>query len=279
MKVRNALSALRLFGLLLAMVLISKLFVVVPAGERGVLLRFGAVQERILPEGLHPLVPVLYSVEPLSVRLQSLEMNAEAASRDLQDVSTDVAVSWHIREDKVNQVFERVGTLEAAAHKVIEPAIEEVLKAVMAAYTAEQIVTEREAVKRAVDLNLSDRLDGYELEVDDVSLVHVRFSERFRNAVEAKQVAEQEAKRAEFETMKAQRLAEARVYQARGEAQAQQLLQTGLTPEVLERQVIEKWNGQLPLVMGGDTLRSLDFKSLLKANTQQRRKSRERGAM
>jgi regulator of protease activity HflC (stomatin/prohibitin superfamily) len=94
----------------------------------------------------------------------------------------------------------------------------------------------------------------------------VQFSEPFRVAVEAKQVAEQDARRAEYEAVKARRLAEARVFQAEGEARAQKLLQTGLTPEVLEHQAIEKWNGHLPLVMSRDTPRGLNFKSLLKAD-------------
>jgi prohibitin 1 len=95
--------------------------------------------------------------------------------------------------------------------------------------------------------------------LDDVDLLQIDFSERFREAVEAKQVAVQEAKRAEFEAIRAQRQADARVYLARGQAQAQQLLQSGLTPEILEHEAIEKWNGHLPLVVGQDAIGRFDF--------------------
>ena len=276
-RARQALTGLRLFAILLSLALVTRFFVVVHAGERGVLLRWGAVQERILEEGIHPLLPVRDDVAAISVRVQALEMRAEASSRDLQDVTTDLAVNWHARPDRVNRIYQQLGDLQAVAGSVIEPAIEEVIKAVAAAYTAEEIVTRRGELKAEVDRQLSERLVPYNLELDDVSLVHVRFSERFRDAVEAKQVAEQEAKRAEYEAVKAQRLAEARVFQARGEAQAQQLLQTGLTAEVLQRQAIEKWNGHLPLVLGADSLRSIDFKSLMKADAKQKRQATRQG--
>lgn len=264
-RARNALSALRLFALLLGLVLISKFFVVVPAGERGVLLRFGAVQEQVLGEGLHPVLPLRDSVKRLSVRVQSLTLRSEAASRDLQDVAFDVAVSWHLLPGKVADVYRRLGREAAIVSTVIEPALEDGLKAVVASFTAEQLITERGAVKEALTRLLGDRFAGYDLGLDGADLLQVDFSERFRQAVEAKQVAEQDAKRAEYEAAKARRLADARVYQAEGEARAQQLLQMGLTPEVLQHQAIEKWNGNLPLVVGGEAVNRLDLKSLLKA--------------
>lgn len=269
-RVRNALSALRLFGLLLALVLLSQFFVVVPAGERGVLLRFGAVKDRTLGEGLHSVLPVRDSVKRLSVRVQSLPLHSEAASRDLQDVAFDVAVSWHILPDEVPKVYRRLGREEAIITTVIEPVLEDGLKAVVANFTAEQLVTEHTAVKEALRQLLNRRLSGYQLAREEVDLLQVDFSERFRQAVEAKQVADQDAKRAKYEAAKARRLAEAKVFLAQGKARAQQLLQAGLTPEVLQRQAIEKWNGHLPLVMGGESVNSLDMKSLLKADSKSR---------
>lgn len=268
-RVRNALSALRLFSLMLCLALLSRFFVMVPAGERGVLMRFGAVQERILEEGMHPLVPLVNSVKLLSVRVQSFSTDTEAASRDLQDVAAQVALNWHPDPLAVNQIYQRIGGVNQITTSVIGPAIEDSIKAVLASFTAEQLVTERSEVKEAIAELLSQRLERYNLILDDVDLLQVDFSERFREAVEAKQVAEQEAKRAEFEAIRAQRQADARVYLARGQAQAQQLLQAGLTPEILEHEVIEKWNGHLPLVVGQDAVGRFDFKSLMKADRRQ----------
>ena len=265
-RITNALSALKLFVIMLCLALLSRFFVVVPAGERGVLMRFGAVEEQILQEGLHAIVPLAQSVKLLSVRVQTFSMNTEAASRDLQDVAVEVAVNWRINPDQVNHLYQLIGDINQITHSIIRPCIEDSIKAVLASYTAEQLVTERGAVKQAIHDVLAERLDHYQLQLDAVDLLQVDFSERFREAVEAKQVAEQEAKRAEFEAIRAQRQADAKVFLARGQAQSQQLLQASLTPAILEHEAIEKWNGHLPLVIGQDAVGRFDFKSLIKAD-------------
>ncbi|HEY9827822.1 MAG TPA: prohibitin family protein [Stenomitos sp.] len=242
--------------------LLSSFFVIVNAGERGVLMRFGQVQNTVLSEGIHPIVPIVHTVEKLSVRIQNQESSAEASSKDLQDVFTDVALNWHIFPEEVSLAFQNIGDQTAIVDRIINPAVEEVLKAVMATYTAEEIITKRGAVKAEVDQALTARLRPYHVAVDDISLVHVHFSERFSDAVEAKQVAEQEAKRAEFVALKALRQAEANVNLARGEAEAQRLLQQSLTPDLIERQAIEKWDGNLPLVVGSEGTALLDIKQL-----------------
>jgi len=269
-RISNAISALKLFVVVLSLLLITRFFVVVPAGERGVLTQFGAVQKRILEEGLHPLIPLVQNVTLLSVRIQSYLMQTEAASRDLQDVAAQVALNWHVLPDQVNALYQRLGDLDQIAGTVIGPALEDSIKTVVASYTAEQLVTERAAVKAAIANLLNERLSHYSLVLDDIDLLQIDFSERFRQAVEAKQVAEQEAKRAEYETIRAQRMADAKVFLAKGQAQAQQLLQSGLTSEVLEHEAIEKWNGHLPLVIGNDAVGRFDFKSLIKADSNKR---------
>jgi len=133
----------------------------------------------------------------------------------------------------------------------------------MAKYTAEEIITKRGEVKGGVDDFLTSRLAAYHIAVDDVSLVHVHFSERFSDAVEAKQIAEQEAKRGEFLALKAVKEAEAKVNLAKGEAEVQRLLRDNLTAELLERQAIEKWNGKLPLIVGDGSKNILDVRKLL----------------
>jgi regulator of protease activity HflC (stomatin/prohibitin superfamily) len=254
-----------LLAIFLLLVLAS-FFVIVNAGERGILLRFGAVQDIVLAEGIHPVIPLVHTVEKLSVRVQSQEISAEASSKDLQDVYTDVALNWHVVPEEAHLIFQQIGNQNAIIQNIINPAVEEVLKAVMAKYTAEEIITKRGEVKTGVDQALTERLRPYHLAIDDISLVHVHFSNRFRDAVEAKQVAEQEAKRAEFVALKAVKEAEARVNLAKGEAEAQELLQQSLTPEILQRQAIEKWNGNLPLVMGSEGTKLLDMRQLMKTS-------------
>ena len=265
-RIRNALEALRLFVVLLAVALLSTFVVVVPVGERGVLMRLGAVQSRVLGEGVHLIVPGLESVQTLSVRLQSHLQQSEAATRDLQDVSLDLAVRWHLPPERVPGVYQRLGDTQAMVSNVLEPAVEDGLKTVVATLTAEQLITQREEFRQRLETLLTERLAPFDLVLDGIDVVQLDFSSRFRAAVEAKQVAEQDARRAAYEAITAQRQAAARVYRAEGEAKAQELLQATLTPEVLEHQALERWNGHLPLVMGQDSVPWVDVKSLLKAD-------------
>ncbi|WP_333068958.1 MULTISPECIES: prohibitin family protein [unclassified Microcoleus] len=241
----------------------SNFFVIVNAGERGVLMQFGKVQKQVLGEGIHVIFPTVYTVKKLTVRVQKQESSAEASSKDLQDVFTDVALNWHIIPEEANAIFQQIGDEKEVVARIIEPAVEEVLKAVMAKYTAEEIITKRGEVKAAVDDSLTLRLVTYHIAVDDISLVHVHFSERFSEAVEAKQIAEQEAKRGEFLALKAAKQADAKVNLAKGEAEVQRLLRDNLTPELLERQAIEKWDGKLPLIIGDGGKNLLDLRKLV----------------
>jgi prohibitin 1 len=255
-------STIALF--LLIIVICFNPLIVVNAGERGVILKFGQVGEQILGEGLHAIVPIVYTVKKLSIRIQKQELAAEASSKDLQEVFVDVALNWHIAPEEANLIFQQIGDAQAVIDRIINPAIEEVLKAVMARYTAEEIITKRGEVKAAVDEILTTRLMNYHIKIDDISLVHVHFSERFRDAVEAKQIAEQEAKKAGFAAIKALKKAEERVNLARGEAEAQRLIQETLTSQLLQKAAIERWNGDLPITMGKNDLKLLDLNKLAK---------------
>ncbi|MFM7441084.1 MAG: prohibitin family protein, partial [Snowella sp.] len=172
-----------LFLVFIIFLILLNPLVIVNAGERGVLMEFGQVEERILGEGLHTIVPLINTVKKLSVRIQKQEISAEASSKDLQEVFTDVALNWHIIPEKVNAIFQILGNETEIIEKIINPAVEEVLKAVMAKYTAEEIITNRGEVKAGVDDLLTARLNNYYIKVDDISLVHVHFSERFAEAV------------------------------------------------------------------------------------------------
>ncbi|MBR8834473.1 MAG: prohibitin family protein [Stigonema ocellatum SAG 48.90 = DSM 106950] len=259
----------KLTALLFLITILLTPFVVVSAGERGVLMQFGKVEDKILGEGIHVIIPVVNTVKKLSVRVQKQEISADASSKDLQNIFTDVALNWHIIPGEANAIFQQIGDENDVIQRIINPAVEEVLKAVMAKYTAEEIITKRGEVKGGVDDALTTRLADYHVAVDDISLVHIHFSLQFNEAVEAKQIAEQEAKRAEFIALKASKQAETTVNLAKGEADAQRLLREDLTPELLQRLAIEKWNGKLPLISGSGLPNFLDLTEFLRyAETQ-----------
>ncbi|MBW4631156.1 MAG: prohibitin family protein [Iphinoe sp. HA4291-MV1] len=262
-------AIVRIVLLLLALTIICSFFVIVNPGQRGVLIKFGEVQPVILGEGIHPVIPMVHTVEKLSVRVQNEDISTEASSKDLQNVYTDVALNWHIIPEKANVIFQHVGNQQAIVHRIVNPAVKEVLKAVMAMYTAEEIITTRGEVKARVDEALTSRLATYNLEIDDISLVNIHFSEQFNHAVEAKQIAEQEAKRAGFLAIKAEQQAKAKVNLAKGEAEGNRLIMETLTPAILQRQAIAKWDGRMPWIStgGSDNTRlfQLELDEIVKA--------------
>jgi regulator of protease activity HflC (stomatin/prohibitin superfamily) len=245
---------------LLIGIILFKPFAIVNAGERGVVMRFGKVQDTILDEGMHPILPIITSVKRLSVRVQKNDINAKAASKDLQDVTTELAINWHIDPAQANKVYQRVGNEEQIVNGIITPAVSEVLKAAAAKKNVEEILTKRTELKDEIDNQLKTRLGAYGLIVDDISLVNFAFSPEFNKAIEAKQISEQEAKQAEFVALKAKKDAEAEVNRAKGQAEAQRLQRLTLTSELLQKQAIEKWDGRFPTVMGTGTLPFINLK-------------------
>jgi regulator of protease activity HflC (stomatin/prohibitin superfamily) len=175
MKKYNRLNnAGKLTALLCLLTILLTPCVIVNAGERGVLMKFGQIQEQILGEGIHLIIPIVNTVKKLSIRIHKQEISTEAASKDLQNVFTDVALNWHFLPDKVNRIFQQIGDENQVIQSIINPAIEEVLKAVIAQYTAEEVITKRGDVKRELDQSLRARLGTYNIEVNDISLVHIR---------------------------------------------------------------------------------------------------------
>lgn len=226
--------------------------VVISAGHRGVVFnRARGVEERILGEGVHLRIPLVESVISMSVRVQKDEIAAEAASKDLQTVHTDIVVNYHLASDRVNKIYQQIGDESDIVDRIIKPAVNEVVKAATARLTAEEILTKRPALKADIDTLLAKRLQTYNIVLDDVSIVNVSFSKEFNDAIEAKQIAEQEAQKAKFTAQQAEQEAIAEINRAKGSAEAQRLQQQTLTAELLQKQAIEKWDGKFPTYFGG----------------------------
>jgi prohibitin 1 len=221
-------------------------------GERGVVMQFGKVQDRILDEGIHLKMPFITSVKTLSVRVQKTDIEVPAGTQDLQTINTTLSLNWHIDPTRINTIYQQIGDEDAIRDRIIIPALTEVLKAATPKRTAEDILRKRDEIKAEVDGKIKERLATYGVIVDDASLVNVSFSPEFAKAIEEKQIAEQDAKRADYISQRAAKEAQAEVNRAKGQAEAQRLLRQTLTPELLQKQAIEKWNGQFPTVMAGD---------------------------
>lgn len=206
-------------GLILFVLIVSNWpFVQVSEGERGIILKFGQAQEQVLGTGLKIVNPFSTDIEKMDVRVQKEEVTASAASKDLQTVSSKVAVTYHLDETKVLQVYKAVR--QDYSNRYIAPNIQEAVKAATAKYTAEELITKREAVRDEIKTNFVDKLAGTGLIVDGISIVDFDFSGQFNAAIEAKVTAEQKAKEAENKLKQVEAEAKQSVAKAQAEAEA-----------------------------------------------------------
>lgn len=241
---------LKVLGVLLVFWAINSAVFTIDAGHIGVVTRFGAISGATAQPGLNFKFPLIERVHEFEVRIQKETAEAAAASRDLQSVSSTIAVNFHIEAKNARQLYEELG-IEFKS-RVIDPAVQEVFKAATAGFTAEELITRREEVKTNARNLLKSRLDDYYIIVDDVNIVNFDFSREFNVAIEAKQVAQQEVQKARQELERAKVDAERRVTEAQAQAEAQRLQQQTLTPLFVQKIWIDKWDGKLPTYMSGD---------------------------
>lgn len=225
---------------------------IVPTGHRGVVIRLGKVQTQILDEGFYLKRPIVSNIQAINVQVQRNDVEVAVGTKDLQRLTANISLNWHLDPASVNETYQEIGSPAEVVKRIIQPAIHEVVKAATPKRNAEEILKNRAELKAEIDQSLAARLADYGVFVDDVSLVNVSFSPEFSKSIEAKQIAEQEAKQAEYIALKASQEAQANINRAKGQAEAQRLLRETLTPELLQKEAIEKWNGQFPSVMAGD---------------------------
>ncbi|WP_134699908.1 prohibitin family protein [Ammoniphilus sp. YIM 78166] len=242
----------------LVVILAFQSFTIVEAGHRGVVLQLGAVQPKVLNEGLHFKIPFIQTVVPVEVRVQKTESAQVSASRDLQTVSTTIAVNYHLSPDGVNSLFQRVGLQFQT--RIVDPAIGEALKAVTAQYTAEELISKRSEVSAQVKQVLADRLTPYNIILDEINITTFEFSEDFNRAIEAKQIAEQQALKSKLDLERIKIEKEQEITRAQAQAEALRLQKQEVTPELIQLrqieaqlQAIQKWDGKMPNVTGGAT--------------------------
>ena len=237
---------------LFALVVLLNSFTVVDAGHTGVVVTLGSVNEGVLQEGIHTKAPFVQSVIKIDNRIQKLEVNTEAFSKDLQSVKTVLAINYRVDTSKSYSIYKNIGA--DYENVLVVPAVNEVLKATTAQYTAEESVTNRALISDGLVEGLNKKLNELGLYVTDVNIIDFDFSEAFINAIEEKQVAQQKLLKAETEKQtaitNAKAAAEAAKIKAEGAAEANKKLNDSLTDRVIENKKIEKWNGELPRVSG-----------------------------
>jgi len=236
---------------------------IVDSGHRGVLLHRSAVDVGSPPldEGLHFVVPFQDSIVNMEVRTLKFVKSTSSASKDLQTVSTEVTVNYSPDPNTVNTLYKEVGLQYES--RVIQPAVEEVVKQVTANYNAEELITKRPQVKGDIEAEIAKRLHVYNIDTEVISITDFQFSTLFSQAIESKVEAEQKAQKAENDLLRievearqieqqAKGIAAANVAQAEGEAEAIRVINEALSanPFYLEWLKTQAWDGRLPLVVG-----------------------------
>lgn len=291
MSVRPGLQNINFLYPILIIVLIilaTSSFVIVESGHVGVVRTLGAVQPKPLSEGFHFKKPFIDKIEQVDIRLTKAQSKSAAASKDLQTVETQVTVQYSLTGPTAPETFQKIGNRDVVAATVIEPAIQESVKAITAQYTAEQLVTKRaevklqiqEAIDNFIEVTLKDKDVPNALKISNVAITDFEFSDEFNRAIELKVKAEQEALQARNEKMKRVTQAEA-AYQeqklaadaaaydievrskAKADAIAREAKALKDNPELIQLRLSEKWDGTLPKFTGGEAIPFIDINSVI----------------
>ena len=254
-------NILRVMGviLVLAILLMFGSIRTIKSGQVGIRVRFGKVVDTEMSEGINFKLPLVEKIAKINIQVQKIELTTASASKDLQDVSMGIAVNYRVDGEKATSLYKNVGKQYETV--ILQPAIQESIKAVTSKYTAEELITNRSEVSKNCMETLNDKVKGYGLIIDNFNIVDFNFSAEFNKAIEEKQVAEQKVLTAKQELEKEKIEAEKKLVKAEAEKKANELLKQTLTDEVLMQQFIEKWNGQLPKVTSGNNI--FDVSSLL----------------
>lgn len=241
---------------LLCIVVVANCITVVNAGHTGVVVTLGKVNEGVLQEGLHFKAPFVQKIVKIDNRIVKLEVETEAFSKDLQTVETTLAINYRVDTAKSYSIYKNIGANYEQV--LVVPAVNEVLKAITAQYTAEESVTNRALISDGLVQGLNDKLNNIGLYITDVNIINFDFSEAFITAIEEKQVAQQQLLKAETEKQTAITNAEAEAetlrIKAEAEAEANNKIKASLNEDIIRSKFYDKWDGKLPQAMGSDSI-------------------------
>lgn len=237
-------------------------FTTVKAGHSGVITTFGKVSDTVLGEGLHVKIPFVQDIVLIDNRVQKAEVACSAASKDLQTVSSTIAVNYKVLNSYSASVYKNIGMNYQEV--IITPAIQECVKAVTAKFTAEELITNRQSIGDQMMELLKAKITDYGIDIQIFNITAFDFTAEYNAAIEAKQTAQQNALKAEQDLQRIKVEAQQTIEAAQAEAEAYRLKSEQITPEIILMSYIEKWDGKLPTVASGDSgSMMLDISSML----------------
>ena len=241
--------------LLLVVIACFNCWFVVEPWYNGFTVTLWRVNQTVYTDWLHFKVPFITKAVKYNIQTQKAEWVADASSKDLQSVWATIVVNYKFREDDVIKLYKNVGKEEKVQEKVLEPAIQEVFKAVVAKYSAEQLITERSEVSKDIEETLNKRLEAYWIQIQLFNIVNFEFSKAFNDAIEAKVTAEQEALAEKNKLEKVKYESDQKVVAAEAQAKAIEIqakaIQSQGGEEYVKLKWIERWDGKLPVTIAG----------------------------
>ncbi len=232
--------------LLVVLILGFSSFSIVDPGHTGVVITLGKVSDKVLEEGIHFKLPFIQNVEQVDNRVLKTEVESNAASKDLQTISSKVSINYRVNKASSANIYKNVGS--DFTNVIVNPAIQECVKSIAAKYTAEQLITNRAVVSTEMEDAISQKINPYGLSIEVFNIVNFDFSDEFNKAIEAKQTAQQAALKAEQDLARIKVEAEQTVEKAKAEAEAYKLKNEQLTDKIIMMEFVDKWNGELPKV-------------------------------
>jgi len=247
-----------------ALVLVAGSTGIVGAGQRGVLLRFGAVTGAVKEEGLYFKIPIAEQVVLMSTQIQKYTAPVGSSSKDLQVVTTEVTLNYQLNASAVGETYRNMR--QDYESRVIQPYIQEAVKSTTANFDAEQLITRRPQVKDELQNLMTERLAPLGIGVVQLSITDFQFSTTFQDSIEAKVKAVQQALEAENALRRVEFEAQQAIVKAQAEAKGLELQKAQITAQLLElrqievqRAAVEKWNGVMPnVVTSGGPVPMLD---------------------
>ena len=243
-------------ALVIGLILFFASTAIVPTGHIGVVTLYSKVQEKYLDAGFHMIKPFVEDVHAIDIRTQKYQGTVEGSAKDLQIVNVTMSINYQIKPEKASELYAKVG--KNYNDTILNPALQSGLKAAIAKFTAEEMITKRSEVANAITEELNSRLDEYFL-ITAVNLENIGFTDEFNKAVEAKTTNQQkaEAEKAQVEIIKVQN--EQKINTAEAEAKVRELQSQSVTEKSLEqlrleiqREMIQKWDGKTPVTMLGE---------------------------
>jgi len=200
----------------------------VDAGTKGIIFdKFRGVLPKSFEEGTHVKIPMLQKAYLFETRCQPKDLSTFTGTKDLQNVNINLRVLFRPMPDKIQSIFLNYG--HDYESRVLPSIANEVLKSIVAQYNASQLIINRDEVSNKIREELAKRGEHFHILFDDISITHIGFTREFTDAVEKKQIAQQEAERAKYTVEKAIQEKKAAIIKASGDADSAKLLQDAFT--------------------------------------------------